>query len=104
MNEKHLKESLKMIAAKNISDEQDVWKKVLAGLSQPRERTTSTRLIPKWGVAVAVVLVIGLVAGMVPSVRARLVDLAETIGGVNFTFSAEYPGSGGDVTSSTYDA
>lgn len=98
MNEERLKTGLKKIAAQHITDESDVWPKVQAGLSQPQERSVPKRLIPRWGMAVAAVLVMGVIAGMVPSVRARLVDLAETIGGVDFTFSADYPGSGQKVS------
>lgn len=91
MNEEHLKKGLNNIAAQHISDEKDVWPKVQAGLSHPQERSAPTRMIPKWGMVVAAVVMIGLVAGMVPSVRARLVDLAETIGGVDFIFADAPP-------------
>lgn len=91
MIEEHLKDGLNKIASDHISDVSDVWPKVRAGVSQPQKRAASARMIPKWGMVVAAVLVIGLVAGMVPSVRARLVDLAETIGGVDFIFADAPP-------------
>ncbi len=95
MNEKQIENGLKQIASEQISEQRTVWPQVQARLAPQNARSAR---FPRWAFAALVLIGLGALVAVVPPVRAGLVELVETIGGVDFTLSADYPGAGEEPT------
>jgi len=98
MDEKYLENGLQKIAAEKIPADQNIWQKVQNRLLVPQTNHSREMSLPRWAVIALILGALVLVTALVPPVRAGFIDLVEQIGGVNFTFTADYPGSGEKVT------
>lgn len=98
MDDPKLSRDLAELAAKNISDRQNIWPRVQTRISEqagPRQVREKTRL---WLAAAVLLAALGLVTVFVPTVRAGFIELIENIGGITFNLTADYPGEDGPVT------
>lgn len=98
MNEKQLKNSLQEIAKENISPERNLWPEIQKRLRRYDARPSNRLVVPRWAIAAFIAAVLVVVTATVPPVRAGFIEFIEQIGGVDFTLTADYPGSGEDVT------
>ncbi|MGD2026792.1 MAG: hypothetical protein PVI99_03170 [Anaerolineales bacterium] len=98
MNEKQLKNGLQEIATEKISPDRNLWPEIQKRLQFYDARPPRRTVVPRWALSAFVAAVLVVVTATVPPVRAGFIELVEQIGGVDFTLTADYPGSGGDVT------
>lgn len=103
MNEKVFEKNLEQIAQQGIPRDVNLWPSVQTRLSrrQPRKflpRLTYNarmKLLPR---AAGALLALAAVILLTPATQAELMKLLDTIGGITFQVTDEYPGGDGPVT------